>query len=106
LAKRKISKNAKKEEKTLLRRTMACSGNSTMQPPRPLRFLHIDLLDLVAFSKFHRGFHPHSFIPRIAGAAVTTITNPQNLTTLFITHDFGLYLRPFFLFFARHCVSR
>src|SRR4051794_24017303 len=31
---------------------------------------------------------PDSFIPRIAGAAVTTITNPQNLTTLFITHDF------------------
>jgi hypothetical protein len=85
---------------------MACSGNSTMQHPRPLRFPHIDPLDLVAFSKSHRGFTLTLSIPRIAGAAVTTITNPQNLTTLFITHDFRLYLRPFFLLFLLGIVSR
>ncbi|KAJ5835192.1 hypothetical protein N7447_001218 [Penicillium robsamsonii] len=47
-----------------------------------------------------------SFIfPRVAGAAVTTITNPQNLTSLFITHDFGLY--PWsFCFMLGICVSR
>ncbi|KAJ5499589.1 hypothetical protein N7453_008640 [Penicillium expansum] len=43
--------------------------------------------------------------PKVAGAAVTTITNPQNLTSLFITHDFGLY--PWsFCFMLGICVSR
>ncbi|KAJ5960606.1 uncharacterized protein N7479_007756 [Penicillium vulpinum] len=46
-----------------------------------------------------------SFTPKVAGAAVTTITNPQNLTSLFITHDFGLY--PWsFCFMLGICVSR
>ncbi|KUM61576.1 hypothetical protein ACN42_g5541 [Penicillium freii] len=46
-----------------------------------------------------------SFTPKFVGAAVTTIMNPQNLTSLFITHDFGLY--PWsFCFMLGICVSR
>ncbi|KAJ5486963.1 hypothetical protein N7530_001263 [Penicillium desertorum] len=45
---------------------------------------------------------PHCWV---AGAAVTTIMNPQNLASLFITHDIGLY-RWSFLFYAWHFLSR
>ncbi|KAJ6138625.1 hypothetical protein N7471_005111 [Penicillium samsonianum] len=46
-----------------------------------------------------------SFTAKVAGAAVTTITNPQNLTSLFITHDQGSY--PWsFCFMLGICVSR
>ncbi|KAJ5188842.1 hypothetical protein N7472_007856 [Penicillium cf. griseofulvum] len=77
----------KRGKKTLPQRTLACSRQAHDAKSR-LTFLIVG-----------------SIIAKVAGAAVTTITNPQNLTFLFITHDFGLY--PWsFCFMLGICVSR
>ncbi|KAJ5384337.1 hypothetical protein N7517_002248 [Penicillium concentricum] len=80
----------KKEEKKLPQRTLACSRQARDAKSRQLT------CSLIVGSYI---------FPKVAGAAVTTITNPQNLTSLFITHDFGLY--PWsFCFMLGICVSR
>ncbi|KAJ5452397.1 hypothetical protein N7445_000580 [Penicillium cf. griseofulvum] len=84
---KKLENGKKEEEKTLPQRTLACSRQAHDAKSR-LTFLIVG-----------------SIIAKVAGAAVTTITNPQNLTFLFITHDFGLY--PWsFCFMLGICVSR